>query len=165
MNNWSPYLVGMGIGILSWLTFLLSDKTIGVSTAFVRTVGMIEKLFRGDKALEKSYYEQYPPIIDWGWMFVVGIAVGSFIAAKLSGDFQLVLVPDFWQQQFGSSNLLRWSAALIGGVFIGFGARWAGGCTSGHGISGTLQLSVISWITFMFFFIGGAVSAFILYSF
>lgn len=165
MNNWSPYLVGAGIGILSWLTFLLSNKLIGVSTAFVRTAGMIEKLLRGDKALEKTYYKKYPPVIDWGWMFVLGIAIGAFIAVKLSGNFKLVSTPAFWNQQFGSSKLFRWISAGIGGIFIGFGARWAGGCTSGHGISGTLQLAVISWITFIFFFIGGVASAFIFYSF
>jgi len=47
MELWSPYVVGAGIGILSWLTFLVSDKPIGCSTAFARTSGMIERLFRG----------------------------------------------------------------------------------------------------------------------
>jgi len=43
-ERWSPYVVGAGIGVLSWLTFLLSDKIIGCSTAFARTAGMIEKI-------------------------------------------------------------------------------------------------------------------------
>ncbi len=47
MERWSPYAVGVGIGILSWIAFVLSDKPIGCSTAFARTSGMIEKLLRG----------------------------------------------------------------------------------------------------------------------
>ena len=42
---------------------------------------------------------------------------------------------------------------------MGFGSRWAGGCTSGHGISGTLQLAVSSWIVAVFLFISGIVTA------
>ena len=41
MQHWSPYAVGIGIGVLSWLTFVLSDKPIGCSTAFARFSGMI----------------------------------------------------------------------------------------------------------------------------
>ena len=44
-----------------------------------------------------------------------------------------------------------------------YGARLAGGCTSGHGISGTLQLAVSSWIAVICFFVGGIVTALLLY--
>jgi len=57
MERWSPYIVGVGIGVLSWLTFLLSDKPIGCSIAFARTSGMIERLFRGSKVMDKPYYK------------------------------------------------------------------------------------------------------------
>ena len=56
MKIWSPYAVGIGIGLLSCVTFLLSDRPIGCSTAFSRTSGMIEKLFRGGRVAEKAYY-------------------------------------------------------------------------------------------------------------
>jgi hypothetical protein len=46
---------------------------------------------------------------------------------------------------------------------MGIGARWAGGCTSGHGISGTLQLNVGSWLAAMCFFIGGIATAMIIF--
>jgi len=51
----------------------------------------------------------------------------------------------------------------VGGVILGMGARWAGGCTSGHGISGTLQLAVSSWLAVICFFIGGIVTAMVIY--
>jgi uncharacterized protein len=53
--------------------------------------------------------------------------------------------------------------AIAGGIILGFGSRFAGGCTSGHGISGTLQLAVSSWISAIFFFIGGIITAHIIF--
>jgi uncharacterized membrane protein YedE/YeeE len=53
--------------------------------------------------------------------------------------------------------------ALAGGIILGFGSRFAGGCTSGHGISGTLQLAVSSWVSAIFFFVGGIITAHIIY--
>ncbi len=46
---------------------------------------------------------------------------------------------------------------------MAFGARLAGGCTSGHGISGALQLSVASWLSLACFLIGGVITAHLLY--
>ncbi len=57
----------------------------------------------------------------------------------------------------------RWIVAFIGGIVMGIGARWANGCTSGHGISGTLQLAVSSWLAAICFFIGGIVTAILIY--
>jgi uncharacterized membrane protein YedE/YeeE len=164
MERWSPYAVGIGIGILSWFAFLLSDKPIGCSTAFSRTSGMIEKLFRGGIVAEKAYYRKFTPSIEWEWMLVVGIFIGAFLSSKLSGQFQLVWVPMKWISTFGNAPVVRWTVALIGGIIVGIGARWAGGCTSGHGISGTLQLAVSSWIAVIFFFIGGIATAMLIFN-
>jgi uncharacterized membrane protein YedE/YeeE len=163
MGRWSPYAVGIGIGVLSWLTFVLSDKPIGCSTAFARTSGMIERLFRGNKVLEKLYYKEFAPRVDWEWMLVVGAILGSFTSAKLSGQFKLDWVPSMWEAAFGPRPVTRVAVALLGGVLLGFGARWAGGCTSGHGISGTLQLAVSSWLAAACFFIGGVAAAFFIF--
>jgi len=163
MKQWSPYIVGMGIGILSWFAFLISNKPIGCSTAFTRTSGMVERLLRGKRVLGKHYYVRFPPVVDWEWMLVVGVIVGSFISAKLSGQFQAQWIPDMWSSTFGSALFTRWLIALFGGVIIGFGARWAGGCTSGHGISGTLQLAVSSWLAVVCFFVSGIMTAMVIY--
>jgi uncharacterized membrane protein YedE/YeeE len=159
LKQWSPYAVGIGIGLLSCIAFLLSDKPIGCSTAFSRTSGMIERLFRGVKVQEKVYYRKFAPAIDWEWMLVVGIFIGAFISASLSGDLRTEWVPAKWSATFGNSVFLRWVVSLIGGTIMGIGARWAGGCTSGHGISGTLQLAVSSWLAAICFFVGGIATA------
>ena len=163
LERWSPYLVGIGIGVLSWVAFLLSDSPLGCSTAFARTSGMMGRIFRGSKIMQNSYYRIFPPIVDWEWMLVMGILAGAFISAKISGTFHFQLVPEKWADVFGYTPYSRTVVAFIGGFFMGIGARWAGGCTSGHGISGTLQLAVSSWIAVACFFIGGIGTAFFIY--
>ena len=162
-ERWSPYVTGVGIGILVCLAFLLSDKPIGCSTAFARTSGMIERLFRGRRVLERPYFQSFRPEVDWEWMLVIGITIGSFLSAFLSGRLQVRWVPESWAAVFGSSVPSRLVVALAGGILMGFGSRWAGGCTSGHGISGTLQLAVSSWLATVCFFIGGVVTAFLIH--
>lgn len=159
MDRWSPYAVGAGIGVLSWIAFLLSDKPIGCSTAFARTSGMILKLFAGGKVSRNAYFKSVKPEVDWQWMLVVGIIIGAFISAHLSGEFRLTWTPMRWYMRYGPEAFPRFMVALIGGTIMGIGARWAGGCTSGHGISGFFQLAVASWIAVMCFFLTGIITA------
>jgi len=163
MDLWSPYLVGVGIGVLNLFAFLLSDKPIGCSTAYSRTSGMIERVFRGSKVDEKAYYRKFEPVVDWEVMLVAGIVLGSFLSSAISGEFRPELVPALWADQFGPDPVTRIAAAFVGGVLLGLGARWAGGCTSGHGISGTLQLAASSWLAVICFFLGGVATAMILF--
>jgi hypothetical protein len=162
-SRWSPYVVGSGIGVLSWLAFLLLDKPIGCSTAFARTSGMIEKLFRGARVDEKEYYVKFPAEIDWEWMLVVGVFIGAFLSAAASGQLAVAWTPGRWVSAFGPTPLARWGVALAGGVLMGFGSRWAGGCTSGHGISGALQMAVSSWLAAICFFLGGIAAAMLIF--
>ncbi|MGM0601265.1 MAG: YeeE/YedE thiosulfate transporter family protein [Candidatus Rifleibacteriota bacterium] len=160
---WSPYLVGIGIGVVSWLAFFFSNHPLGVSTAFAKTAGMIERLFRGPKVYDKPYYRENKPAIDWEWMMVVGLVLGALTSAWLSGTIQWEWVPAMWAAKFGDNVALRLVVALFGGICVGFGARWGSGCTSGHGISGTLQLVLSSWLAAAMFFVGGIATAFLLY--
>jgi uncharacterized protein len=160
---WSPYLVGAGIGILSWLVFLLCNHPLGVSTALAKTAGMIEKTMRGPKAEEKLYWQENKPAVDWEWVLVLGLLIGAITASLLSGTFEWQWVPPMWAETFGSNIWKRLLTALAGGILVGFGARWGCGCTSGHGISGSLQLVLASWLAALLFFIGGITSAFLLY--
>jgi hypothetical protein len=163
MKEWSPYVVGAGIGLLNCLAFLLSDRYIGCSKAFSDIFATAERLIKGSQIFEKPYYQKFVPRIDWFFMLVIGIIFGAFISAWLSGEFQAVWVPSFWESRFGANAFLRFIAALGGGICIGLGARWAGGCTSGHGISGTIQLVVSSWLAVMCFFVGGIITAILLF--
>jgi uncharacterized membrane protein YedE/YeeE len=163
MARWSPIVVGAGIGLLNVLAFLLSNKALGCSTAYARTAGMIESAASGGRSRTKPYYQKFVPEIDWQWMLVLGIVIGALLSAVLSGTFKVTWVPQMWLKTFGNDPVMRWFQALMGGMIMGFGARWAGGCTSGHGLSGTAQLTVGSWVAAMCFFAGGIATAFLLY--
>ena len=162
--HWSPYVVGIGIGLLSWLSFLISGKPIATSTTFARIGGMIEEAVTGEETKQRPYYKKIKLKLNWQMMLVVGVVIGSFLSAIISGDLQFdVWVPSLWASAFGDSALLRVLVAVAGGIILGFGSRFAGGCTSGHGISGTLQLAVSSWVSAIFFFVGGIITAYIIY--
>lgn len=164
MERWSPYAVGIGIGLLSCLTFVLSNKSLGCSTSFVTSACMIGRLFSKKRVDSNPYYKKMGVTVDWQWMLVLGIAIGSFLGAILSRGLILEWVPTVWAEAFGSSPVTRWVVALVGGVLMGFGARWAGGCTSGHGISGGLQLALSGWVAVMTFFTGGIATAMLIFN-
>lgn len=157
---WSPYIVGAGIGILSWLVFLLVNKPIGMSTEVSKFSGWLAGIFVGmDTVTENAYWASKAPAFGYSTVFLIATAVGAFISSKLGGTFKKELVPRVWQEHHGSSVGKRFVAAFIGGALLLYGARMAGGCTSGHGISGTLQLAVSGWVFFIAMFAAGVVTA------
>lgn len=161
--SWSPYIAGAGIGILSCLALVLAGRPLGCSTAFVKARGMIGRVVSREKTDNMEYYRDIVPQVDWAFMIIPGIIIGAFLSSFLSGTFHPVWVPALWESVFGTNAIIRILAALAGGVLLGFGARWAGGCTSGHGISGSIQLSLASMITAACFFAGGIAVALLLY--
>ncbi len=161
---WSPYLVGALIGVLSMLTFYFSNKPLGASTAYARLAGMIGLAISPAHTRSLKYFKKNPPKVGWELMLVLAVVAGSFLAAWSGGELTGRFLPEMWQQRFGSeSYLLRTVAAFAGGILMAFGARMAGGCTSGHGISGTLQLAIGSWVSAICFFVGGILAAMLLY--
>lgn len=162
---WSPYLVGALIGGLSMATFYFSDKPLGVSTSYARLAGLIGNLFSKGHTETLKFYQDKKPKIEWEVMLMFGVIVGAFLAASTAGELNRTWVPALWEEHFGASALLRSAVAFTGGAFMAFGARLAGGCTSGHGISGALQLSVSSWIALACFFVAAVSTAMLLYGF
>ena len=163
-KGWSPYVAGALTGLVMILSVWFAGKYFGASTTFVRSAGMLEKIFDAERVAKMDYFIKEVPKIDWQWMFVVGILIGSFIAARTSGSFQWQALPDMWQVRFGKSRLRRGLIAFIGGLIAMFGARLADGCPSGHGLSGSLQLAVSGFIALICFFIGGIIMARLVYT-
>ena len=161
---WSPYLVGAAIGVLSWLTFYFSDQPIGASTFYAQLAGFLGQLIAPRHTASLTYFKDKPPRVNWGFVFVVATIVGGAIAALTGGEFANEWLPPVWEARFGDSVALRAAVTFAGGVLMAFGARLAGGCTSGHGISGTLQLNLASWITVICFFVGGVAVALALFN-
>ena len=164
--RWSPYLVGAGLGVLSWITFFFMGKTLGVSTTFVRAAGVIEGLGAPEHVRQNAYFAKYlvgKAAFEWQAALVVMLVVGAFLAARLAGSTRREYVPSIWAERFGPSRSKRYLGAFIGGAILLFGARLAGGCTSGHGISGGLQLALSSWTFLTFMFASGIATAFAMY--
>ncbi len=160
---WSPYLVGALIGILSWLTFYFAHKPLAASTAYARLAGLIGRAVAPRKTASLKFFQENPPKVEWEVMLMLGVLVGAFLSAWTGGELTGQWVPPMWEARFGDSILLRLLTAFTGGAVMALGARLAGGCTSGHGISGTLQLSVGSWIALVCFFLGGVPVAMLLF--
>ena len=91
-QTWSPYLVGAGIGILSWISFLVSKKSLGTSTAYARSFGILSRWFCPSCfKKEKSYKEKAPARIDWQWMGFIGIILGTGLFALSYGKLKPIL--------------------------------------------------------------------------
>lgn len=155
-GQWSPYVAGVGIGILTILTFKFSDKPVGASSAYASVAGMMGKLVSPIHTMKLKYFKENPPGLNWELVFVLSAVIGSFVSAWTGGEFVPRVVPELWENKFGEdSRASYWISGFAGGILMAFGARLAGGCTSGHGISGTSQLSVASWVTLISLFMSG----------
>ncbi len=162
--TWSPYAAGALIGVLSWLSFYMIDKPLGTSTTYVRLSGLLARIVSPRTVDDNEYMRDTGIEVDWQMLLVAGILLGAFVSAAASGSLSVRWVPDLWAAVFGAGVGPRLVVALLGGVLVGFGARWADGCTSGHGISGALQLAVVGWLGAVCFFLGGIATAMAMYA-
>ena len=162
--RWNPYLVGVGIGVLSWFAFGVLDEPLGISTALSSAASVCALPIMGSEGVaHNAFWSKNPLKWNGGMLLLMGTFLGSLLSVLVSHTFRLEKVPTTWQKQFGGSTAKRFVAAFLGGVIIMFGARMAGGCTSGHAISGSLQLALSSWTFFLTMFASGIVTALILF--
>ena len=146
-------VAGVSLGLLLILATALV-KPLGVSTQFVVSDAAIVHQLAPDFAEGNTYLAKYGEKSDWGvgygWMLVFGMLVGGAVTSSLFRKKQPEIdkgsMPPMWKQNFGASVAKRYFAAFSGGVLLLFGARLAGGCTSGHMISGISQLALSSFI-------------------
>jgi uncharacterized membrane protein YedE/YeeE len=167
--SWRPYLAGALVGVLAIVSVVVTTKVLekpkylGASTTFVRSAGLAEKAVAPDHVDGNAYYREKKVKIDWQMMLVIGVFVGAFAASRIDGSFRLEAVPPIWRERFGSRIGVRALGAFLGGIVAMFGARLAGGCPSGHGLSGLMQLSVSGFLAMAGFFGGGVVVAHLLF--
>lgn len=163
--DWTPYWTGAGIGVLSWAAFVLAGDPLGITTALSGLAGLLVAPFGGMSAvLRNSYWAIDPPSLSYGSLLLLGVILGSFASALVYRQFHLESVPAVWRDRFGPSIMKRYAAAFLGGAVEMYGARLAGGCASGHGISGTLQLALSSWIFVVVVALAAIVTARLIFS-
>ena len=124
---WSPYVAGALAGVVLCLSVLVAGKYFGASTTYVRSAGFLEKSVVSDHVTNSSYFTKTKVKVDWQMLFVVGIILGSFGAARMSRDFSVTAVPPMWKEKFGADRKKRFVIAFLGGIIVLFGARMAGG--------------------------------------
>ncbi len=170
----SPVLSWKIAGLLLGLIVILATALVtpfGVSSQYVLTDAIVLHSAAPALAESNQYLATYGEREDWsvgyGWMLVFGMFLGSGISALVTHRFRQrkdPALPDMWKQQFGEHKAKRLAQAFIGGVLLLFGARLAGGCTSGHMISGISQLTVGSFVFGVSIFASGIIVARMLYN-
>jgi uncharacterized membrane protein YedE/YeeE len=134
-----------GLLLGSVLLFTVATvKPLGVSTQYVRAAGGLAEAVAPGTAERNAYFREEKVAFGYSEMLVLAIPLGAFLAAFFSGRLRREAVPEPWRSRFGPSRALRFTAAAAGGILLLFGARLAGGCTSGHILSGVSQLAVSS---------------------
>lgn len=128
------YVAGPLMGIIVAGLYLLTNTHLGVSGSYVQIIDYL----RGRQ------------IESWRLWFLGGTVIGAAVVSLLAGYPQRGLEYGALGEYLSLRQLVM--VLLVGGVLIGFGARWAGGCTSGHGITGCSTRStgsMVAVITFM----------------
>lgn len=149
--SWKVAGVALGL-LLTLATFLVTP--LGVSTQFVVTDALVAHQVAPEATEKNTYLAKYGEKESWGvgygWMLVFGMFAGGAVTARVFRKRQPAQdkgsMPGMWTQVFGTSRGKRFAAAFFGGVLLLFGARLAGGCTSGHMISGISQLALSSFV-------------------
>ena len=162
-KRWWPVFAGLAFALVELLSFMLSEKPLGVTRGFTITGSIIEYLLSPAHAEKVSYWATYTPVIDWSMALVLGLVVGGFISSKSSGDFKIMPVPELWKSTKGARIARRWGWAFVGGVMIGFAARLTGGCVSGVLISASIQLAPGGYIFMMALWIGAVITTAVFY--
>jgi uncharacterized membrane protein YfcA len=148
VERWPFWIGGLALGAFVLLMLWADNKLLGVST------GCAELCALGrDRTLRSS----------WRLRFLAGIVLGGALAGVLSGRHASFALGAF-DGLFGASALVKVPVLLGAGLLIGYGARLAGGCTSGHSIVGTALGAKSSWIATCLFMVGGFATTFAIWS-
>jgi uncharacterized membrane protein YedE/YeeE len=165
---WPWYLAGAVIGLTVPALLLLGNKRLGISSTL--------------RQICAACYPAKLPLLSYDWkkeswnlFFAVGILIGGFLGGKVFANPEPVAISDNTSQYFSSigigeaeglmpEEIFNWNTLIttkgfllmvVGGFLVGFGTRYARGCTSGHGIFGLSSLQWPSLLATASFFLGG----------
>jgi uncharacterized membrane protein YedE/YeeE len=146
---WPWYVTGPLIGLFVPAVLIVSNKMLGISSAFDQICMMVSP------ADKKGIYKFKTEENSWKLLFVIGIGLGAFITANFLSSAPLQFLPEQYHTTAGYAKL------FIGGILVGFGTRYANGCTSGHSIFGLSILASSSLKATLAFFAGGLLYTFL----
>jgi len=171
---WPWYVAGPLIGIVVPALFLIGGKQFGLSENLRHVCAMLPG------KVDFFNYDWKNGV--WNLTVILGIVIGGWIGSTLLANPDPVAISDATKSdlallgitQFDGllpSEIFSWEGlaslrglimVVIGGFLVGFGARYAGGCTSGHAISGLADLQLPSLVAVIGFFAGGLIATFLL---
>jgi uncharacterized membrane protein YedE/YeeE len=169
---WPWYVTGPLIGLMVPLLLLLGNKKFGISSSLRHICAVC---FPGSIPFFKYNWKKEV----WNLVFAAGIIAGGFLAVNFLSFHQPMKVNPVLVYELSGyhindynslvpSELFNWNSLLtikgflviiVGGFLVGFGTRYAGGCTSGHSIMGLSNLQWPSLVATIFFMIGGFIMA------
>ena len=152
MNSyWHWYIAGPLIGLFVPLLYIVGAKAFGISSSFDHLCHIIAP------ARKKGRITFDAAKNSWKLYFVIGIAIGAVITQFLLSPAPKQFLPPGYYHASGYFIL------FVGGLFVGFGTRYANGCTSGHAITGLSLLNPASLYATLSFFITGALFTWAVY--
>jgi uncharacterized protein len=149
-------LAGAGIAAITLALMLLASRRLGLSTGFEDICSLV---------LSQPYFRRSAILDGRGWRLplLAGLLIGGFLSSATGGGWSPTWALGMLDQTLALGPLGKLAWMFVGGLFIGFGTRLAGGCTSGHGIFGLSNFELPSLITTLSFMAGGIVTTQILY--
>jgi uncharacterized membrane protein YedE/YeeE len=152
----SPYLAGVGIGLVLLSAFVIMGRGLGASGAFSSAVAAGVSTVAPERARTLEPYAAYMgderrgPLADWLVLEILGVTIGGALSALFAGRLRRGI-----ERGPRTTPRARLAYAFGGGTIMGFGAKLARGCTSGQALTGGALLSVGSWIFIVAAFAAG----------
>lgn len=169
---WPWYVAGPLIGLVVPMLLVIGGKVFGVSA------NLRHLCAAGFPGKVEFFRYDWRKAGLWNLTFVLGTLIGGFVAVQLVPVEDVVIgISEATRADLGAlgvsdftglvpEDLISWSAltsfpgvmlVVVGGFLVGFGARYAGGCTSGHAISGLADFQLPSLVAVVGFFVGGLI--------
>jgi uncharacterized protein len=154
LNGLSPMhwaVAGAAIAAITLSLLFVANRRLGISTGFEDVCSL---------AVPLPYFRRanLAAARRWRLPFVGGLVLGGALSAVLGGEWQATWALGRFDEVVGFGNMGKLVWMFTGGLFIGFGTRLAGGCTSGHGIFGLSNLEWPSLVSTLSFMAGGVVA-------
>lgn len=141
---------GLGLAVLNAVTMMsgVTNRPIGASTAYPYLADMATGV------TQNSYFEKIQTPGNWEVWLLSGAFLSGLVISLVRKEFRLTVIHSNWEKYKGNNATKRLAWAFAGGFLLMIGARMAGGCTSGHILSGGMQLSISSFLFALFVFAG-----------
>lgn len=142
----SPYLAGVGIGLVLLMAYVTVGRGLGASGAFTSVAAAGVAAVAPQQAAVSPVLGEYlggarGPLADWLVVELIGVALGGYLSARLAGRRRRTV-----ERGPRITDRTRLLYGFGGGMVMGVGAKLARGCTSGQALTGGALLSVGSWI-------------------